>query len=316
MRRPAAWIGPVAIAALSVAGFAFTSVAPAAAEESLTAFRSGLFLEPWRAVSSLFVHYSAPHLVFNLVTGWLLGVHVAERHGAAAFLGAFLGPALVGQTVHTLLGPGHVYGISGGVCGLYGFLLSHEQKSGLRAMLRNWPMSWAYPAALLGLFLAELTLGLPVANVNHVVGIATGWALGRGFEARAGALWRVAAVAPVALSAMLTVYRPWDPVWRAIRAPDAGLVYLTGTSCDLPLSPPSPDVASAPPVTVTLLNPMLRAIALEYVAPDGTTRPSLRTTSAARSFLPLEGSVWRVRDREGSCLLQFLADRSGALAID
>lgn len=80
-------------------------------------------------------------------------------------------------------------------------------------------------------------------------------------------------------------------------------------------TPPGPDVVSAPAQVVTLLNPSGAAVALEYLSHEGELLPSLRTGAAKRSFRPLRGSVWRILDRDGDCIQQFVASRDGVVLI-
>jgi membrane associated rhomboid family serine protease len=209
-------MAPAAVAALTLLVFLRTRVDPALAER-LEAFRGDLYVEPWRLLTSLFVHELAPHLVFNLVTLWILGVRLTRSYGTLVFLALFLAGGTVGHTVHTLIGAGHVVGISGGVCALYGFLLVREWRGTWRSTARSWPMLWIYPAALVALAAADWLALLAIANVNHMIGIATGAMLAWAFSPARSALWRVGSVAPVVACVLVTIYRPWDPVWRAVR---------------------------------------------------------------------------------------------------
>jgi hypothetical protein len=82
-----------------------------------------------------------------------------------------------------------IHGISGAVCGLYGFLLIADWRDDFIHTIRQQPAYWLYPSSLLVLFVAD-RLGLtPVANLNHVVAIAYGVLVGRAMISRSSR-WR------------------------------------------------------------------------------------------------------------------------------
>ncbi len=176
-------------------------------------------------------------------------------------------------------------------------------------------MSWIYPCALGGLFVAEIVAGVPVANINHLVGIGTGWLLADGLRSSAETGRRLAAVLPLSAALLLASYRPWDPVWHAVHGtPPAGPV-LAVERCDVTPDPPPPTLASASPLRVVLVNPRGRRITVEYLSAGGSLVTAARTRAAARSLRPLGGSVWRVSAADGTCVAWFTAVSDGIVTI-
>jgi rhomboid protease GluP len=138
---------------------------------------SGLTLhgEPWRLLSSLFIHAGLSHLLLNMFSLWLLGLLVEDRVGPLRLVLVYLA-AGVGGGLASLWW--HVDGInsvgaSGAIFGLYGFLLALLvskklvlDKSDRRAML----------GLVLYLVLSNLLSGLTgnIDNAAHLGGLLTG----------------------------------------------------------------------------------------------------------------------------------------------
>ena len=138
---------------------------------------SGLTLpgQPWRLISSLFVHGGLTHLLLNMASLWLLGLLLEARAGGGRLLAAYLASG-VGASLATLwyhAGGINSTGASGAIFGLYGLmlalLLSKQivlDKYDRRAML-----------GLVGyLVLSNLLSGLTgnIDNSAHVGGLAVG----------------------------------------------------------------------------------------------------------------------------------------------
>lgn len=131
--------------------------------------------QPWRLVTSLFVHAGTSHLLINMLSLWLLGLLVEPRIGPRRLLLSYLacgvGGALASLWYHTQ-GINSV-GASGAIFGLYGvqlvLLLGRVlplNKSDRRAML----------ALVTYLVLSNLLSGLsgPIDNAAHFGGLLTG----------------------------------------------------------------------------------------------------------------------------------------------
>lgn len=131
--------------------------------------------QPWRLLTSLFVHAGTSHLLINMLSLWLLGLLVEPRIGPGRLLLGYLacgvGGALASLWYHSQ-GINSV-GASGAIFGLYGvqlvLLLSRAvplNKSDRRAML----------ALVTYLVLSNLLSGLTGAidNAAHLGGLLTG----------------------------------------------------------------------------------------------------------------------------------------------
>ena len=131
--------------------------------------------QPWRLVTSLFIHAGTSHLLINMLSLWLLGLLVEPRIGPRRLLLSYLacgiGGALASLWYHTQ-GINSV-GASGAIFGLYGvqlvLLLGRAlplNKSDRRAML----------ALVTYLVLSNLLSGLSGAidNAAHFGGLLTG----------------------------------------------------------------------------------------------------------------------------------------------
>ncbi|GAB3328662.1 hypothetical protein GCM10027511_38540 [Hymenobacter humi] len=138
---------------------------------------SGLTLhgEPWRLVSSLFVHAGLSHLLLNMFSLWLLGLLIEDRVGplrlVLVYLASGIGGGLASLWWHSF-GINSV-GASGAIFGLYGLLLTLLvskkmvlDKSDRRAML----------GLVLYLVLSNLISGLTgnIDNAAHLGGLLTG----------------------------------------------------------------------------------------------------------------------------------------------
>ena len=131
--------------------------------------------QPWRLVTSLFVHGGMMHLLLNMFSLWLLGLMLEQRVGPWRLLAVYLASGLAASlaTVWYHTGGINSTGASGAIFGLYGFmlvlLLSKKMvldKSDRRAML----------GLVLYLVLSNLISGISgnIDNIAHVGGLAMG----------------------------------------------------------------------------------------------------------------------------------------------
>jgi len=131
--------------------------------------------QPWRLITSLFVHAGFTHLLLNLVNLWLLGALLEARTGGGRLLAAYLASGLAASVATLWYHAGGVnsVGASGAIFGLYGVLLALLltkklvlDKFDRRAML----------GLVLYLVLSNLLGGLTgnVDNSAHLGGLALG----------------------------------------------------------------------------------------------------------------------------------------------
>lgn len=131
--------------------------------------------QPWRLVSSLFVHGGITHLLLNMASLWLLGVLLEARTGGARLLAAYLASG-VAASVATLWY--HSSGInstgaSGAIFGLYGLLLVLLLSKKL--VLDKWDRRGML-GLVLYLVLSNLISGLTgnIDNIAHLGGLLMG----------------------------------------------------------------------------------------------------------------------------------------------
>ena len=138
---------------------------------------SGLTLhgQPWRLLTSVFVHAGLSHLLLNLFSLWLLGLLVEDRVGPLRLLLVYLACGVGGSLASLWWHESGInsVGASGAIFGLYGLLLALLlgkklvlDKSDRRAML----------GLVLYLVFSNLLSGLSgnIDNAAHVGGLAMG----------------------------------------------------------------------------------------------------------------------------------------------
>ncbi|MDJ0366892.1 rhomboid family intramembrane serine protease [Hymenobacter sp. H14-R3] len=131
--------------------------------------------QPWRLVTSLFVHGGITHLLLNMASLWLLGVLLEARTGGARLLAAYLasGVAASAATLWYHSGGINSTGASGAIFGLYGLLLVLLVSKKL--VLDKWDRR-----GMLGLVsylvLSNLISGLTgnIDNIAHLGGLLMG----------------------------------------------------------------------------------------------------------------------------------------------
>ena len=138
---------------------------------------SGLTLhgQPWRLLTSVFVHAGLSHLLLNLFSLWLLGLLVEDRVGPLRLLLVYLACGVGGSLASLWWHESGINSVraSGAIFGLYGLLLALLlgkklvlDKSDRRAML----------GLVLYLVFSNLLSGLSgnIDNAAHVGGLAMG----------------------------------------------------------------------------------------------------------------------------------------------
>lgn len=131
--------------------------------------------QPWRLVTSLFVHGGITHLLLNMATLWLLGVLLEARTGGARLLAAYLasGVAASAATLWYHSGGINSTGASGAIFGLYGLLLVLLVRKKL--VLDKWDRRGML-GLVLYLVLSNLISGLTgnIDNIAHLGGLLMG----------------------------------------------------------------------------------------------------------------------------------------------
>ena len=139
---------------------------------------SGLTLpgQPWRLLTSLFVHSGATHLLLNAASLWLLGALLEARTGAGRLLATYLASGVAASLAtlwyHSSEGINST-GASGAIFGLYGCMLA-------LLLSRRLALDRYDRRAMLGLVtylvLSNLISGLTgnIDNAAHVGGLLLG----------------------------------------------------------------------------------------------------------------------------------------------
>ncbi|MEY4387139.1 MAG: Rhomboid protease GlpG [Verrucomicrobiota bacterium] len=131
--------------------------------------------EVWRLFTPMFIHFSVPHIVFNMMWLFQLGSMVEHNHGRTKFLLLIAAFAVISNlTQYLLVGPGFG-GMSGVNYGLVGYVWIRgrcDPASGLHLDKTTVIMSIAW------FFLCFTGAFGPIANAAHAAGLVTGMALG------------------------------------------------------------------------------------------------------------------------------------------
>jgi membrane associated rhomboid family serine protease len=139
--------------------------------QNLLYYPAFTLFEPWRLLTSVFVHGSPLHLAFNMYTLYIFGQMLEEALGRARFLALYLLAGLGGSVAVLLLAPGSaVLGASGAIFGLMGAFLVIQRGFGgnNRGLLIILGLNFIFPF-------------LPGSNVSwqaHVGGLVVGALLG------------------------------------------------------------------------------------------------------------------------------------------
>ncbi|MBL7160416.1 MAG: rhomboid family intramembrane serine protease [Candidatus Aenigmarchaeota archaeon] len=143
------------------------------------AFSSGTAIEPWRWVTSLFLHVSASHLFFNMLGLFFFGRILEEEVPKGWFLAIYFVAGLLGNFVFMFTSASPVVGASGAMFGIMGAaMLLNPIK---RVHLYVFPLPLGIVAVTFIVFETLATYYKPaeiavdnVAHISHVAGILTG----------------------------------------------------------------------------------------------------------------------------------------------
>lgn len=126
----------------------------------------------WRLLGPAFIHFSAVHLVFNLLWWWFLGAKIEQKFGTSTLVLLFAISAISSNVGQLLVSGTNFGGLSGVVYAVMGFV---------------WWIGWlrphwglALPKPVIGFLLIWLLLGyadvlwVSMANTAHTVGLIAG----------------------------------------------------------------------------------------------------------------------------------------------
>lgn len=261
-----------------------------------------LYIQPWRILTSPFIHQNILHSLENLFFLLLFGRQIEQTYGRAMLLGVFFGALVTGYVVWINVMHNWIWGISGGVCGLFGFSLIANRRTPWWTTLTRRPLHILYLANLLWAVIVDVANLVPyqVAHLNHLVGILYGAAFGSAFLlVPQGARWRGSVIAlPLVLFASL-FYSPWQIEWRLVKRSPT----LLTANADCQLHSAKQDVYV--PASITFVNSSTKSTALYWLDYQGVAeyyfwlRP--RGSHVQQTFI---GHPWCIVDIDSGEALQ------------
>ena len=131
--------------------------------------------ELWRVISPDFLHFSAAHLIFNMLMFWFLGGQIERSQGRLRFVALFLICSIIPNIAQYLEAGPLFGGMSGVVYGLVGYCWLWS---------RVRPGELVFPPALMGISVVWLIIGYTpltealligrMANSAHLFGLLMG----------------------------------------------------------------------------------------------------------------------------------------------
>lgn len=126
----------------------------------------------WRVVTPALIHFSALHLVFNVLWWWTLGSRIERIFGSSMLLLLFFSSAVISNLAQLVMSGPQFGGLSGVVYAVLGFV---------------WWCGWLRPSwglhlppAMVGFMLIWMLLGfadvlwVSMANTAHLMGLVSG----------------------------------------------------------------------------------------------------------------------------------------------
>jgi membrane associated rhomboid family serine protease len=135
--------------------------------------------QPWRLLTSMFVHANIIHLLLNMIGLWQVGSLVERIFGSLRFSGLYLLAGLVGGLVSMAFHPGgETLGASGALFGIMGGLLAFigRKDSGVPPTIVQALRTSIGPVLLLNI---AVGFAFPrIDNAAHIGGLVGGWLAG------------------------------------------------------------------------------------------------------------------------------------------
>ncbi len=136
-------------------------------------------------VTSMFLHGSTSHLLFNMLFLWIFGNNIEDRFGRVRYLVFYLAAGIIATLAHVALDPASVVpvvGASGAIAGVMGAYLALYPNVRILGLVGVFPIPIRAKWFLGFWFVSQFFLspGSGVAWVAHVGGFAFGLAVGLG----------------------------------------------------------------------------------------------------------------------------------------
>ena len=135
----------------------------------------------WRLLTPMFLHFGLPHIVFNCLLLWILGIAIEERGGSVRLLLLLLCCGVVSNmaqyvyTHHPFFG-----GMSGAVYGLIAYIIVVNKCSRHNQIAVPPALLWVTVVSMLLGFtgILDYIFGISIANWAHLSGFIAGIVLG------------------------------------------------------------------------------------------------------------------------------------------
>jgi len=261
-----------------------------------------VYAQPWRILTSSFIHHNLFHTVANLFWLCLFGWMIEPIYGSVKTLGILLGAMVTGPVLNITVAHVWTIGFSDGVCGLFGFSLIANRRVPWWTTLTHRPIHAFFIAALAMPFLPFFSrlVGFGTAHLAHLGGILYGMAFGGAFLlASKDSRWRWAVVAWSFLLFASQFYSPWQLEWRLVNRPP---ILLT-SNADCRLRSIEPEVYTS--ANLTVVNASSKRIALYWMDYEGKPQAYFwLRPGASDEYYPYIGHRWCVVDVETREALQ------------
>lgn len=222
--------------------------------------------QPWRIVTSPFIHHNLLHFFGNLFFLCLFGWQIEPIYGKVKTLSIFFGAMVTGQVLSITVAHDWTVGISNGVCGLFGFSLIANRRHPWWMTLTHRPLHAIYLFSLAVPVLPFFShmMGFRTSHMSHLGGILYGLAFGVLFLLMPqDSRWRGAMIALPFLLIASQVYSPWQVEWRLImRQPK---LLTASANCQLR----SPEQSVYTPAPITFVNASTKSIGIYWLDYEG-----------------------------------------------
>jgi len=132
--------------------------------------------QPWRFITPALIHFSALHIVFNLLWWWQLGGMIEMKQSKSHIILLFLLAAIIPNIAQYFISGPNFGGLSGVVYALFGYcwiLGKYKPKLGVTIQ------PTVFGIALIWLVAGYFDVfGISVANTAHLLGLIVGCSLG------------------------------------------------------------------------------------------------------------------------------------------
>ena len=138
------------------------------------------WMEPWRMVTPIFLHFGVMHLVFNMLMLISMGSRVERAIGPYRYAALVLALAIFSNLAQGLMVAHHNFGgMSGVVYGIFGFIWVQMSRAPSRGLAVDGLTSFIMMAWFFAGFSSQFNMGgAAVANHAHAGGLLMGLLIG------------------------------------------------------------------------------------------------------------------------------------------